>query len=252
MNTSSISAGPSGPSGPQGTSGPQGAGPQGPSGPSGPQGPSGALTAWTVKNTTYTAVNGDRLIANTSAGAFTITLPITPASGAYVVITDANDWSANNLTVARNGSTIEGYAENLVLDQKGVTVELIYDGGTWSVTATTGAQGPSGPADIPQNTQNSSYTLAISDNGKHIYTQNTAGTQTITVPANNTVNFNIGSAVSIISKGTGNVIVSKASGVNLYLAANSTSASRNIAAYGMATLIKVEANTWFINGTGVT
>jgi hypothetical protein len=40
--------------------------------------------------------------------------------------------------------------------------------------------------------------------------------------------------------------------VNLYLAANSTSSNRNVAAYGMATLIKVEANTWFINGTGVT
>jgi len=173
-NTSAFfgAQGPQGPSGAQGPQGPSGAsvtgaqgpqgvtgaqGPQGPSGASvtgaqGPQGPSGALTAWAVKSTTYTAVNGDRLIANTSAGVFTITLPATPVTGAYVVITDANNWSANNLTVARNGSTIEGYAQDLVLDQKGVTVELIYDGGTWSVTATTGAQGVTG-AQGPQGPQ---------------------------------------------------------------------------------------------------
>jgi Collagen triple helix repeat (20 copies) len=206
-------AGPQGAQGPQGPTGPQGAtgaqgpqgpqgvagsqGPQGVAGAQGPQGPSGALTAWAVKSTTYTAVNGDRLIANTSAGVFTITLPATPVTGAYVVITDANNWSANNLTVARNGSTIEGYAQDLVLDQKGVTVELIYDGVTWSVTATTGAQGqqgvagPQGPsgAQGPQGpsgaltawtVKSTTYTAV---NGDRLIANTSAGAFTITLPA---------------------------------------------------------------------
>jgi hypothetical protein len=37
----------------------------------------------------------------------------------------------------------------------------------------------------------------------------------------------------------------------MYLAGNTTSASRNLTTYGMATLIQVAANTWMINGTGV-
>jgi hypothetical protein len=106
-------------------------------------------------------------------------------------------------------------------------------------------------AESPQNNTSTSFTLALSDSGKHVYTQNTT-TQTLTIPANNTVALNIGSVISIVSRGSGNVVVTRASGVNLFLASNTTSADRNVGAYGMATLIKVEANTWFINGTGVT
>jgi hypothetical protein len=55
-----------------------------------------------------------------------------------------------NLLVARNGSTIEGRSEDLLLDVAGVTVECIYNDApgkdTWEVTATLGAAGPTGPA----------------------------------------------------------------------------------------------------------
>jgi hypothetical protein len=112
----------------------------------GPSGPQGALTPWAIKTSNYTAINGDRLIANTTtgAGSFTITLPASPVSGDYVVISDGGNWGANNLTVARNGSTIEGVADDILLNLKGVTVEFIYNQTTWEVTATTGARGPSG------------------------------------------------------------------------------------------------------------
>jgi hypothetical protein len=38
---------------------------------------------------------------------------------------------------------------------------------------------------------------------------------------------------------------------SLFLAGNTTSAGRNVTTYGMATLIHVAANTWFVSGTGV-
>jgi hypothetical protein len=47
------------------------------------------------------------------------------------------------------------------------------------------------------------------------------------------------------------VTITPNTGVSLYLAGNTTSASRNVTTYGVATLIQVEANTWFINGTGI-
>jgi hypothetical protein len=107
-----------------------------------------------------------------------------------------------------------------------------------------------GYLEAPQNAQNTSYTLTLTDSGKHIYSQNTA-TQVLTIPTNANVAFNVGTMVSIVLQGSGNVTVSPFSGVTLYLAGNSISASRTISTYGMATLMKVATNTWFINGTGV-
>ena len=116
-------------------------------GPAGPAGPSGALNPWTIKTANYTAVDGDRIVADTSNGTFTITLPASPVGGAYVQLTDGKSWSANNLTVARNGSTIEGYSQDLLLNISGVTVECIYNSSqsTWEITATLGPRGPQGP-----------------------------------------------------------------------------------------------------------
>ena len=107
-----------------------------------------------------------------------------------------------------------------------------------------------GYLEAPQNSQNTSYTLTLTDSGKHIYSQNT-DTQVLTIPTNANVAFNVGTMVSIVLQGSGSMTVSPFSGVTLYLAGNSTSASRTISTYGMATLVKVATNTWFINGSGV-
>jgi hypothetical protein len=56
----------------------------------------------------------------------------------------------------------------------------------------------------------------------------------------------------IVSKmTTGNVIVSPNANVSLYLAGNSTPISRNVNAFGVATLLNTGANTWFMTGFGV-
>jgi hypothetical protein len=57
--------------------------------------------------------------------------------------------------------------------------------------------------------------------------------------------------ISIANQSTSNISVALQSGVILYLAGNVTSASRTITSYGLATLLKVNTNTWFINGSGV-
>lgn len=80
-----------------------------------------------VVATTYTAVNGDRIFADSSAGAFTITLPANPSMGDRVVIYDAeNTWDTNNVTVARNGKNIDSAAADLTLDIEGGKAELVY------------------------------------------------------------------------------------------------------------------------------
>jgi hypothetical protein len=109
---------------------------------------------------------------------------------------------------------------------------------------------------LPQNFTNTNYTLALSDFGGHILTQNTgSGTQTITLPTNAAVAFPLGATVTIVVQSTGSILVSNSgsAGVTLYLAGSATSTtSRSIASYGMATLVKIGTNTWMISGTGVT
>ena len=101
-------------------------------------------TPWARKTSNYTAVSGDKLIADTSGGAFTITLPASPSTGDNVTIADGADWSSTNLTVARNGSTIEGSASNLTVDIGTIEIKLIYDGSTWEVFSTITSGGGGG------------------------------------------------------------------------------------------------------------
>jgi len=105
---------------------------------------------------------------------------------------------------------------------------------------------------VPQNAQTTNYTLQLSDAGKHIYYTQSSNT-ILYIPTTSNVAFSNGSTIMIVSRtsSSANITVSPNTGVSMYLAGNTTSASRNVTTYGMATLIQVAANTWFINGTGV-
>ena len=70
-----------------------------------------AYTDWAIKTGTYTAVDKDQLIAN-SGSDFTITLPSSPSAGATVVVKNVG---AGTVTIGRNGSNIEGAAQDLSL-----------------------------------------------------------------------------------------------------------------------------------------
>jgi hypothetical protein len=106
-----------------------------------------------------------------------------------------------------------------------------------------------GYRDLPQVTAGN-VTLALTDASKHFYA-NTGAPTTITVPSNANVAFPLGTTIVVINKGLGNISVAKQVEVGMYLAGNSTSATRTLTSYGMATLVKTETNVWFINGTGL-
>jgi hypothetical protein len=101
---------------------------------------SGGFSSYQLITTTYSASVSDAIIADTSAGAFTITLPAFPTTGDAIIIADGGNWVVNNLTIGRNGATIAGIADDLVLDVNSVQVTLIYDGTTWQVFTSSGAQ----------------------------------------------------------------------------------------------------------------
>ena len=73
------------------------------------------------------AVSGVGYFTDTSGGAFNVTLPSSPSAGNVVAVADyANTWDTNNLTIARNGSNIEGAASDFVCNTEGSTITFVY------------------------------------------------------------------------------------------------------------------------------
>ena len=107
-----------------------------------------------------------------------------------------------------------------------------------------------GYRDIPQVSFTGNATIATTDAGRHYYSTLSTG-NVLTIANNASQGFQVGAAITIINQGTGNITVAQGSGVTLYLAGNATSGNRTVATFGMATLVKVATDTWFINGTGV-
>lgn len=133
-----------------------------------------------------------------------------------------------------------GAVDVLAVSSTGVTVT-----GTFAVNGN-----EMGYLGVPQVQDNDAYTLILSDAGKHIYSENVAG-QTITVPTNASVAFPIGTAIWIVNDGTNSITVPM-TGIVIRLAGTTTvTGSRTITAGGMATLLKVDTDRWFISGTGV-
>jgi hypothetical protein len=108
-----------------------------------------------------------------------------------------------------------------------------------------------GYRDIPQVSFAANATIAATDAGRHYYSTS-ASNLTLTIANNTSVSWAVGTAITVVNRGSGNITVARGTGVSLYLAGNSSTANRTVSTYGMATLINVEANVWMINGTGLT
>lgn len=106
---------------------------------------------------------------------------------------------------------------------------------------------------IPQNSKSADYTLVLSDAGKHVFhpSADTSG-RTWTIPANASVAFDIGTAITFVNQnGAGSISIAITSDT-MRLAGAGTTGTRTLAANGVATALKVTSTEWIISGTGLT
>lgn len=95
--------------------------------------------------TSYTLLSATTTINRLASQAFyvnltaatTATLPASPSDGDSIIFATVSSMVSFNLTVARNGKTIAGLAEDLIIDQNNTRTELVYYNGDWKVYITT-------------------------------------------------------------------------------------------------------------------
>ena len=84
---------------------------------------------WGVKTTTYTGVANDGIFADTSGGAWTLSLPAGTLGDEIGIVDYAGTFDSNNLTVAPNGSEkIQGTAASLTCSVERAGFTLVYSG----------------------------------------------------------------------------------------------------------------------------
>ena len=93
------------------------------------------------------------------------------------------------------------------------------------------------------NGQTASYTIALSDSTNMVTINSGSGT-TVTVPANSSVAFPIGTYIDIFQLGTGQVTVAEGSGVTIY----ATPGKKLRTQYSGASLVKRDTDTWYLTG----
>ena len=102
----------------------------------------------------------------------------------------------------------------------------------------------------PINSQSAAYTLVLADSGKtilHPIADNNA--RTFTIPANSSVVYPVGTVITFIN--LINTVTIAITSDTMYLAGDGSTGSRTLAAYGVASAVKVASTTWVISGNGL-
>lgn len=207
----------------------------------------------------------DNIVVKTVAGTG-VTVP--PSTSTWVYSDGVNVISASNffaLLLATSFAAATGAISDLTtinltatsLNAASLTsVNVSITGGNVSSTGLaasntvndTGAIAAASPGfrGLPQNSQTASYTLALTDAGKHI----SITTGGVVIPANSSVAFPIGTAIAMFnnSGSTQNISITTDT---LRQAGTANTGTRALAQYGIATCVKVASTTWVISGSGV-
>lgn len=152
-------------------------------------------------------------------------------------------------------------AARTVLDDASVSAMLstlgglALAGGTMTGDLVLSSAGPgsvysAGFRGVPQNIQNGNYTFVLADAGNHvIHTSATAG-HVYTIPANASVAFPIGTAITIVNT-NGSASISVAITTDTLRRGDGTAGTgtRTVGADRICTIIKTAATEWYISGS---
>jgi hypothetical protein len=186
-------------------------------------------------------------------------------SGGRTWIWDGSVWNSKETTVvlltADAPLTYDSETATIGIDQAEIDIEQSQVTGLSTALAGKANVKPSEAATNADTAASAGYmglpqvvlssgglTLSKAHAGDHIYVTGTG--QTITIPANASVPFEIGTTIVIINAASVSTSIAITSDT-LILAAAGTTGTRTLAAHGMATLVKITATSWIISGNGI-
>jgi hypothetical protein len=193
---------------------------------------SGNHTFSTVITASGISVTGVTLTGNGMYLPSANTLGFTTSSTARGTISSAGNWTIN-----APGSGVA------------LTVEAVSGTHSTQIEDSAGAPYNAGYLEVPPNVKATSYSAVLADSGKAIIMNGT--TLTATIPLNGTAPYPIGAVLTFININASALSIDIAVGGTLYLVATTTTGTRTLAEYGLATAIKIGTDTWLISGAGL-
>lgn len=206
------------------------------------KGGTGGATASAARTALGLAIGTDVLAYDSNLQSFVtaFTLPTADSTASYVLKTNGSG-TLGFAAAATGDVTLTGTQTLTNKTISGADNTLTVDG-TDSV----------GFRNIPQNSQSAAYTLVLADAGKHIFhPSGDANARTFTIPANSSVAYPIGTAITFINM-TSQAVTIAITTDTMYLSSAGTTGSRTLAQYGSATAIKITSTNWLISGSGLT
>jgi hypothetical protein len=205
------------------------------------------FTSASTGNITTANVSSTKLQFNPSTGMFSVSgVNVSGLTASNAVATDA---SKNLVSVANTGT-----GDNVLATSPTLVTPVLGtpSSGTLSSCTVDGTDAV-GFRNIPQNSQSTAYTLVLADSGKHIFHPSADTTaRTFTIPANSSVAYPIGTAITFINQNGAGVVTIAITTDTMRLSPAGTTGSRTLAANGSATCIKVTSTEWLISGSGLT
>jgi len=176
-------------------------------------------------------------LSNNSGEGATPTVALTSNS---VTVNGTSITLGGSGTVTANASTLTGTS----LNSSVVGSNLTSVGTLTSLTVSGNVSVTGAVIDhVITNQQTASYTLALTDDGD-LVEMNVGTANNLTVPADNTVNFPVGTSIDILQVGAGQTTIVATSGVTI----NRSTGLKLRTQWSAATLIKRAANTWVAIG----
>lgn len=190
------------------------------------------------------------LTANRTATFPDVTGNVAVIAGTLAVASGKTFTASNTLTLAGTDSTTMTFPSTSANIARTDAAQTFTGAQTLTPAAAVAATAAStaGYIGMPQNLQTGPYTLVAGDAGKHIYY--TASGQTVTIPANSSVAYEIGTTITFVTGSAVSLSIAITTDT-LRLANSSTTGTRTLAANSIATAIKIASTTWIISGNGL-
>jgi hypothetical protein len=216
-----------------------------------------AQTSWTTGDLLY--ASGTNTLAKRAVGSTGQALVVSGGLPTWASITTLGTiatgvWNGTQIgaTFGGTGQTSYTTGDLLYASTTNVLSKLAAGSAGQILTMVSGSPAWAQPA-IPQRSVSADTSFALTDGGGHVYHPSADTTaRTWTIPANASVAFPIGSAITIINDSSAGALTIAITSDTLILAGAGTTGSRTLAANGIATAVKMTATRWMISGTGLT